>query len=173
LVLPPTTIRITSRPSRLVTIPSDPLWRVRICSLCQAIRVVDIERSLAFYGILGFVVSEKFFTPAGARACFVEGLGVRLELVESTTGAGVAGVQYWPGFLTFDVTKIAVSLDTWLDHLHRRNGGILTITAEPANQVVGSNVMSIATIEDPDGLPIDFVRIGSPISARLRMASGI
>jgi catechol 2,3-dioxygenase-like lactoylglutathione lyase family enzyme len=123
----------------------------------QAIRVRDIEQSLAFYGILGFVVSEKFFTPAGARACFVEGLGVRLELVESTTGTGVGGVQHWPGFLTFDVTKIAVSLDTWLDHLHRRNGGILAITAEPANQVIGSNVISIATIEDPDGLPIDFV----------------
>lgn len=119
--------------------------------------MLDIERSLAFYGSLGFVVSEKFLTPSGARACFVEGLGVRLEFVESTTGSGLSGVQDWPGFLVFDVTRGCSDLDTFLEHIERRNGGQLNVTGAPANQVVGSQVMSIATVDDPDGLPIDFV----------------
>ena len=49
-----------------------------------SIRVSDIERSLAFYGCLGFFVTEKFLTPAGARACFVEGLGMRLVVSRCT-----------------------------------------------------------------------------------------
>lgn len=119
--------------------------------------MLDIEQSLAFYGSLGFVVTEKFYTPSGARACFVEGLGVRLEFVESTTGAGVSGVQDWPGFLVFDVTRGCSDLESFLEHISRRNGRLLNVSAPPANQVIGSRVVSIATVDDPDGLPIDFV----------------
>jgi GNAT superfamily N-acetyltransferase len=111
-----------------------------------AIRVLDIERSLAWYGCVGFIVSEKFYTPGGCRACFVEGLGVRIELVESTTGAGVSGVQDWPGFLVFDVTRGCRDLDSFLAHLRKRNGGMLTVTGEPAHQVIGSKLLSVATV---------------------------
>jgi GNAT superfamily N-acetyltransferase len=132
-----------------------------------AIRVSDIERSLAWYGIVGFTVYEKFFTPSGERACFVEGLGVRIELVESSTGSGLSGVQDWPGFLVFDVTKGCSDLESFLAHLRKRNGGYLSVTGEPAHQVIGSRLMSVVTVEDPDGLPIEFIRREGHVSQSL------
>lgn len=128
-----------------------------------SIRVSDIERSLAFYGSIGFYVTEKFLTSGGNRACFVEGLGTRLEFVESPDGkGGLSGVQGIPpsGFdrLVFDVTKACIDLPSYLQHLERQNGGMLKVAGEPAQQVVGSSVVSVATIEDPDGLPIEFIR---------------
>lgn len=132
-----------------------------------AIRVSDIERSLAWYGSVGFIVAEKFFTPSGERACFVEGLGVRLELVESSTGSGLSGVQDWPGFLVFDVTKGCSDLESFLAHLKKRNGGLLTVSGEPAHQVIGSKLLSVVTVEDPDGLPIEFIRREGHVSSTL------
>lgn len=138
-----------------------------------SIRVSDIERSLAFYGCLGYVVTEKFFTSGGSRACFVEGLGTRLEFVESPDGkGGLSGVQGIPpaGFdrLVFDVTKACTDLDSYLQHLERRNGGFLTIAAEPAKQIVGTSVVSVASIEDPDGLPIEFIKMEAHVPGELR-----
>lgn len=138
-----------------------------------SIRVSDIERSLAFYGSLGFVVTEKFLTSGASRACFVEGLGTRLEFVESPDGrGGLSGVQGIPpaGFdrLVFDVTKACTDLDGYLEHLQKRNGGFLTIIAAPAQQVIGSCVVSVATIEDPDNLPIEFIRREAHVPSELR-----
>lgn len=132
-----------------------------------AIRVSDIERSLAWYGPVGFIVTEKFFTPAGERACFVEGLGVRIELVESSTGSGLSGVQDWPGFLVFDVTRGCSDLESFLAHLRKRNGGMLTVAGQPAHQVIGSKLLSVVTVEDPDGLPIEFIRREGHVSQSL------
>lgn len=94
---------------------------------------------------------------------------MRLELVESSTGVGVSGVQDWPGFLVFDVTRGCSDLDSFLGQLSKRNGGALTVTKEPAHQVVGARLLSTCTVEDPDGLPIEFCRReGSVPSALLR-----
>lgn len=138
-----------------------------------SIRVYDIEQSLAFYGSLGFFVTEKFLTSGGQRACFVEGLGTRLEFVESPDGmGGLQGVQGVPpaGFdrLVFDVTKACTDLDSYLSHLQRRNGGMLQVSAEPARQVVGSDVVSVACVSDPDGLPIEFIRHEAQVPGELR-----
>lgn len=138
-----------------------------------SIRVSDIERSLAFYGSLGFTVSEKFVTSAGSRACFVEGLGTRLEFVETVNGSGgLSGVQGVPpaGFdrLVFDVTKACTDLETYLQHLARRNGGLLDIAGPPAKQIVGACIMSVASISDPDGLPIEFIRREAQVPSELR-----
>lgn len=138
-----------------------------------SIRVSDIERSLAFYGSLGFTVSDKFVTSSGSRACFVEGLGTRLEFVEALNGSGgLAGVQGVPpaGFdrLVFDVTKACTDLETYLQHLRRRNGGVLEIAGPPAKQVLGACVMSVASISDPDGLPIEFIRREAQVPGEMR-----
>lgn len=138
-----------------------------------SIRVSDIEKSLAFYGSIGFFVTEKFMTAAGSRACFVEGLGARLEFVEAPDGrGGLTGVQGIPpagfGRLVFDVTKACTDLQVYLDHLKRRNGGHLSIAAPPAQQVIGSQVVSVATIEDVDGLPIEFIRREASVPSALR-----
>lgn len=139
-----------------------------------SIRVSDIEQSLAFYGCVGFTVSDKFVTSAGARACFVEGLGTRLELVECPV-AGNAGqlagvvVPSAIGFdrLVFDVTKACTDLDIYLQHLQRRNGGLLEVAAQPSKEVVGNIVMAVASIYDPDGLPIEFIRREAQIPGEL------
>lgn len=141
-----------------------------------SIRVRDIERSLAFYGCLGLFVTDKFLTASGGRACFVEGLGARLELVESNTSSKKEGVpDFGPaGFdrLVFDVTRACTDLDTYMEHLRRRNGGALNVRGPAAKQVVGKHVVSVATIEDVDGLPIEFIRrlpIELPTSLRTRV----
>lgn len=132
-----------------------------------ALRVQDIERSLAWYGSVGFTVYEKYFTPAGQRACFIEGLGVRIELMESTTGSGLSGVQDLPGFLVFDVTRGCSDLQSFLDHLKKRNGGILDVKDKPAHEVIGANLLSSVVVEDPDGICLKFVRREGNISASL------
>lgn len=139
-----------------------------------SLRVSDIEHSLAFYGSIGFTVSEKFLTSSGARACFVEGLGTRLEFVEcriNNSGGHLAGVQGVPptGFdrLVFDVTKACTDLETYLQHLQRRNGGVLEVAGPPAKQVVGNNVMAVASIYDPDGMPIEFIRREAQVPGEL------
>eukprot|EP00871_Galdieria_phlegrea_P005747 jgi/Galph1/65/GphlegSOOS_G4812.1 len=126
-----------------------------------SIHVANIERSLAFYGILGFIVTSKFFTKEGSRACFMEGMGTRLELLEhkeallsekrptSVTGYGV---------LSFNVTKACTDLDSYLSDIRRRNGGILEIKSPPQEQVIGCEVMETAVVKDPDGVPLEFIR---------------
>lgn len=140
-----------------------------------SIRVSDIERSLAFYGSVGFFITEKFVTSGGHRACFVEGLGTRLEFVEVIDGNGaLSGMQGIPpaGFdrLVFDVTKACTDLDVYLQHLERKNGGALEIAGPPSKQVVGAYVMSVASISDPDGLPIEFFRREARVPGELRTA---
>ncbi|CAN8070292.1 unnamed protein product, partial [Agarophyton chilense] len=138
-----------------------------------SVRVSDIERSLAFYGSLGFFVTDKYMTSGGQRACFVEGLGTRLEFVEAKDDrGGLSGVQGVPhtGFdrLVFDVTKACTDLDTFLQHLERRNGGLIHIAAQPAKQVAGAHVVSVASVYDPDALPIDFIRREAMVPTELR-----
>lgn len=157
------------------------VYRIPVCAPASgcvglhhtSIRVSDIERSLAFYGSVGFYVSEKFFTSSGNRACYVEGLGTRLEFVESPDGrGGLTGLQGVPpaGFdrLVFDVTKACTDLEMYLDHLEKRNGGILSVAGPPAKQVIGQNVVSVATILDPDDLPIEFIRTEAQVPGELR-----
>lgn len=163
------------------TIVRTMLYRVPVCAPSAgcvglhhaSLRVSDIEQSLAFYGSIGFIVEEKFFTSGGSRACFVEGLGTRLEFVESKTNSGgFAGVQGIPptGFdrLVFDVTKACTDLDSYLQHLQRRNGGQLEVAGPPSTQIVGNCVMSVASISDPDGLPIEFFRKEAQVPWELR-----
>jgi hypothetical protein len=114
-------------------------------------------------------VTEKFYTPSGCRACFVEGLGVCLELIEALDEtSGVIGMQL-PGFLVFDVTRGCSTLDKFLEQIGRRSGNAVVVSSEPCTQVIGSQVMAVASVQDPDGLVIDFVRREGVLPQALRV----
>jgi GNAT superfamily N-acetyltransferase len=127
----------------------------------MSIRVSDIEKSLAFYGILGFILTEKFISKEHYRACFLQGMGIRLELIEDTflfaskkNGSSVLKTCS----LAFDVTKACVDLESYLLDIRRRNGGILYVRNLPQQQVIGGELAEVATIEDPDKFPLEFIR---------------
>eukprot|EP00170_Pyropia_yezoensis_P000700 contig_3294_g701 len=126
------------------------------------VRVSDIEVSLAWYGQVGFVVGDKF-GHAGHRACFVDGWGTRLELVEVGAdgapgggggggGGGGAGISR----LVFDVTRGSTSLDLFLADLDDKLGGRLTTVQPPGERVAGRYVVSVAAVADPDGSEVGF-----------------
>jgi len=132
-----------------------------------SIRVSNMERSLAFYGMLGLYLTEKFHTQGGLRACYIEGLGTRLELVEfelqSTAKEEVVAIsRRHPliGFdrLVFDVTKACPDLESFLEYLQSRSGGALTVSGPPSQLVQGCTVLSVTTVTDPDGVPVEFIR---------------
>ena len=90
-----------------------------------------IEISLAFYGSFGFFVTDKCLTSNGARACFVEGLGTRLEFVEySTVVNGIVTSLIGFDRLVFLVTRACTDLDIYLAHWRKLNGGILTVRSD-------------------------------------------
>lgn len=155
------------------------VYRWPVCSIMDGgcvglhhmvVDVGDIEESLAFYGGMGFIVTEKFYGVGGKRACYVEGLGARLMLVEKEKGKGDGGektdVKF--GRLMVDVTKACKDLESYLEHLRNRNGGLLTVVEKPAVQVSGSNMLAVATVKDPDGLEIGFFRKESHLPPELR-----
>ncbi|GJD08611.1 hypothetical protein Gasu2_29040 [Galdieria sulphuraria] len=126
-----------------------------------SIYVTDIEESLAFYGILGFILIEKFITKEHYRACFLQGMGIRLELIEDIGLSSKKRNELTalnPCTLVFDVTKACVDLESYLLDIRRRNGGILYIRVFPGQQVIGGEVVEMAIIEDPDRIPLEFIR---------------
>ncbi|GJQ11006.1 hypothetical protein GpartN1_g2797.t1 [Galdieria partita] len=126
-----------------------------------SIYVTDIEKSLAFYGILGFILMEKFMTKEHLRACFLQGMGMRLELIEDIGlfSKKKDALTIWNScILVFDVTKACIDLESYLLDIRRRNGGILHMKAFPGQQVIGGEVVEVATIEDPDRIPLEFIR---------------
>ncbi|GAB0490175.1 hypothetical protein MMPV_001407 [Pyropia vietnamensis] len=140
------------------------------------VRVSDIEASLAWYGQVGFVVGDKF-GHAGRRACFVDGWGTRLELVEVGAdgapgggggggggGAGGAGISR----LVFDVTRGSTSLDLFLADLDDKLGGRLITVQPPGERVAGRYVVSFAAVADPDGAEVGFWRREAVVPKELR-----
>mmetsp|Transcript_15507 Transcript_15507/g.41662 ORF Transcript_15507/g.41662 Transcript_15507/m.41662 type:complete len:434 (-) Transcript_15507:2644-3945(-) len=138
-----------------------------------SIPVSDIERSLGFYGAIGFVLSSKFtYRQDGAppkRACFVSGFGVRLELVEETMGAQQRGGHHATTQLStrlaIDVSRITPSLDLYIAHLAKRSGGAVQALAEPVQRVSGSDVISTVAVADPDGFLLEFMRVEASVPA--------
>jgi catechol 2,3-dioxygenase-like lactoylglutathione lyase family enzyme len=131
-----------------------------------SIRTADIHRSISFYECLGFKVSERF-TTGYTLACWLEGLGGRIELIQIPTpkpAPDAFGDEDYVGYyhLSFDLTEITPDLTTWL--------GIFTATlqlaAQPAptillalaQQMIGSTVYEVLFISDPDSLPLEFIR---------------
>ena len=130
-----------------------------------SIRTADIHRAMAFYELLGFGVVERF-TAGITLACWMEGLGGRIELMqvpEPKPAADAFSDEHYTGYyhLSFDLTQRAQSLPAWLDEL-RQNAVSqnipLTVLLEPRQQMIGEHVYEVAFIADTDGLSLEFLR---------------
>ena len=131
-----------------------------------SIRTADIHRAIVFYECLGFVVRERF-TTGYTLACWLEGLGGRIELIqipEPHPAPDAFGNEHYVGYyhLSFDLTQATTDLPTWLAYLSAKLEQInqpLTILLEPTQQMIGDRVYEVAFIADGDGLPLEFIRI--------------
>ncbi|MFB8788799.1 MAG: VOC family protein [Potamolinea sp.] len=138
-----------------------------------SIRTANIHRAIAFYEHLGFTVCERF-TAGITLACWMEGLGGRIELIqipEPRPAHDAFGDEHYVGYyhLSFDITNATTDLPTWLTNLQEsfaeasRNNPTqlqpLKILLEPTQQMIGSRIYEVAFIADTDGLPLEFIRV--------------
>jgi catechol 2,3-dioxygenase-like lactoylglutathione lyase family enzyme len=138
-----------------------------------SIRTANIHRAIAFYEMLGFTVQERF-TTGYTLACWLEGLGGRIELIqipEPKPAPDAFGDEHYVGYyhLSFDLTAIAPSLSNWLQSLqttieqanqnHSDQYQPLNILLEPCQQMISDRVYEVMFLADTDGLPLEFLRI--------------
>ncbi len=133
-----------------------------------SIRTADIRRAIAFYEQLGFAVQERF-TTGYTLACWLTGLGGRLELIEIPNpkpAPDAFGDERYVGYyhLSFDLTELASDLPSWLQALRAQFAAQaetlppLRVLLEPEQQMIGDRVYEVAFIADCDGLPLEFLR---------------
>jgi len=138
-----------------------------------AIRTANINRAIAFYEQLGFRVQERF-TVGITLACWLEGMGGRLELMqvpEPYPPPDPFGNEHYVGYyhLSFDVTHLTSDLLDWLASLRSRFDLVaqsdpdqyqpLRVLLEPEQQMIGPQVYEVAFIADADGLPLELIRM--------------
>ena len=138
-----------------------------------SIRTANIHRAIAFYEQLGFTVCERF-TAGITLACWMEGLGGRIELIQipqPRPAADAFGDEHYVGYyhLSFDLTDVSDDLPTWLTNLQNQFAEAsqqdgeqfqpLKILLEPTQQMIGDRVYEVAFIADTDGLPLEFIRV--------------
>lgn len=137
-----------------------------------SIRTADIHRAIAFYEQLGFQVCERF-TAGITLACWMEGLGGRIELIQvpqPRPASDAFGDEHYTGYyhLSFDLTHVVDDLPTWLTSLKERFVQItsesnqtypLKTLLEPTQQIIGDRVYEVTFIADTDGLPLEFIRM--------------
>jgi catechol 2,3-dioxygenase-like lactoylglutathione lyase family enzyme len=135
-----------------------------------SIRTANIHQAIAFYEILGFRVCERF-TTGYTLACWMEGLGSRLELIEipePKPAPDAFGDENYVGYyhLSFDLTEVTPSLPQWLQEFEAAvamNLGEdienLKILLKPRQQIIGERVYEVAFIADTDGLPLELIRL--------------
>ncbi len=131
-----------------------------------SIRTADIHRSIAFYECLGFVIGERF-TTGYTLACWLEGLGGRIELIqipEPQPAPDAFGDEHYVGYyhLAFDLTLLTDNLAHWLRDLTTTmqiaEQPAPKVLLEPAQQMIGLNVYEVLFLADPDNLPLEFIR---------------
>lgn len=130
-----------------------------------SIRTANIFRSIAFYEQLGFVMEEQF-TTGSTLACWMVGLGGRLELLqipEPKPAVDAFSDEHYVGYyhLSFEVGTLAESLPDWMLGLKTKLDAIdqpLVVLLTPQQQQIGDRVFEVAFVADPDGLPIEFLR---------------
>ncbi len=143
-----------------------------------SIRTANIHRAIAFYEILGFTVSDRF-TTGYTLACWMAGLGGRIELIQIPQphpAPDVFNDEHYVGYyhLSFDITDISADLPSWLSDLKNRfdlavndNPGQfqpLKVLLEPMQQMIGDRLYEVAFIADTDGLPLEFIRVLNKLS---------
>ncbi|BAQ65038.1 lactoylglutathione lyase and related lyases [Geminocystis sp. NIES-3709] len=129
-------------------------------------------KAIEFYELLGFTVKERF-TAGYTLACWLEGLGGRLELMqipEPKPAPDAFDDEHYVGYyhLSFDVTNNVLSLPIWLDELQNKfkktsqenpsGVSLLKILLPPQQQMIGDRVYEVAFIADTDNLPIEIIR---------------
>ena len=141
-----------------------------------SIRTADIHRAIAFYELLGFEVCKRF-TAGITLACWMEGLGGRIELLQvprPKSAPDAFNDEHYTGYyhLSFDLTDTAESLPQWLDRLAKALAtcgnpdlSSLKILLKPTQQIIGDHVYEVAFIADTDGLPLEFLRLMGPVIA--------
>lgn len=130
-----------------------------------SIRTANIFRSIAFYEQLGFAMEEQF-TTGSTLACWMVGLGGRLELLqipEPKPAVDSFSDEHYVGYyhLSFEVGTLAKSLPDWMLGLKTKLDAIdqpLVVLLTPQQQQIGDRVFEVAFVADPDGLPIEFLR---------------
>ena len=138
-----------------------------------SIRTADIHRAIAFYEQLGFTVKERF-TTGYTLACWMTGLGGRIELIqipEPQPAADAFNDEHYVGYyhLSFDLTDLTSDLASWLNKLKQNTTASseaesvrlppLKILLEPEQQQIGDRIYEVAFIADTDGLPLEFIRV--------------
>ncbi len=138
-----------------------------------SIRTANIYRGMAFYEQLGFQVCERF-TTGYTLACWMEGMGGRIELIqipEPKPAPDAFADPHYVGYyhMSFDVTEQISDLPSYVRHLQenfaqktRQNPEYfqpLVILLEPHQQQIGNQIYEVAFIADADGLPIEMIRI--------------
>jgi catechol 2,3-dioxygenase-like lactoylglutathione lyase family enzyme len=135
-----------------------------------SIRTADIHRAIAFYETLGFQVQERF-TAGITLACWMEGLGGRIELIQVPQPRPAADAfedECYTGYyhLSFDLTHVIADLSDWLAELQQRfeDQGLaelspLKVLLPPQQQQIGTQVYEVTFIADTDGLPLEFLRM--------------
>ena len=127
-----------------------------------SIRTADIHRAIAFYEKLGFTVKERF-TTGYTLACWLEGLQGRIELIqipEPKPAPDAFGDEHYVGYyhISFDLTEITEDLTSWLEKFKQDNES-LQVLLEPKQQMIGDRIYEVMFIADPDGLPIELIRV--------------
>jgi catechol 2,3-dioxygenase-like lactoylglutathione lyase family enzyme len=138
-----------------------------------SIRTANIHRAIAFYEILGFTVCERF-TTGYTLACWMEGLGGRIELIqipEPKPAPDAFADEHYVGYyhLSFDLTDITADLPSWLTSVKEQIALAATsqpeqlqplkVLLEPTQQQIGDRIWEVAFIADADGLPLEFIRL--------------
>lgn len=138
-----------------------------------SIRTADIHRAIAFYEQLGFAVCERF-TTGYTLACWMEGLGTRIELIQIPQPKPAPDAfddEHYVGYyhLSFDLTEAVPDLPGWLDKARDKFARAseadpeqfapLKVLLEPQQQAIGNNIYEVTFIADTDGLPLEFIRL--------------
>lgn len=144
-----------------------------------SIRTADIHRAIAFYELLGFTLQERF-TAGITLACWMTGLGGRIELMqvpEPKPAADAFSDEHYTGYyhLSFDLSETTDSLPEWLDQQRQRFQSAasgnpdtvapLRVLLEPCQQMIGAQVYEVTFLADPDGLPLEFIRVMANVEA--------
>ncbi|QUS59408.1 VOC family protein [Synechocystis sp. PCC 7339] len=137
-----------------------------------SIRTANIHRAIAFYELLGFTVEERF-TTGYTLACWLTGLGGRIELIQipqpKPAPDGFADEHYVGYYhISFDLTDQVESLPEWLTNLSQKFSQAyqtnpeqiepLKILLAPQQQQISDYIYEVTFIADSDNLPLEFIR---------------